>query len=68
MLNLMTETSGETMTCKGCWGRVVGGVLVFVFWCLGILVDKSKYSIVMASLLLTGLSFPLRGQAWGHPG
>ena len=30
--------------------------------------DKSKYSVAMASLLLAGFSFPLRGQVWGHPG
>ena len=41
---------------------------MFVSCCLGMLVDESKYSVAMASLRLTGLSFSLRGQAWGHPG
>ena len=42
-------------------------VCVFVSCCLG-LVDKSKYSVAMASLLLAGFSFSLQGQVWGHPG
>ena len=50
------------------WGRVVGCVWVFVSCCLWMLVDESKYSVAMATLRLTGLSFSLQGQAWGHPG
>ena len=37
-------------------------------WCLGMLADELRYSVAMASLLLTGLSFPLREQAWDHSG
>ena len=35
---------------------------MFVSCCLGMLVDKLKYSVAMALLQLTGLSFSLRGQ------
>ena len=47
-------------SCRRCVG--------VVSCCLGMLVDESKYSVAMASLLLTGLSFPLQGQTWSHSG